>query len=764
MQQSRSGQGMELTLNIAPIEFEDSSVEVGISPYQGRGQLTALREEHQQTHCFRREGKELLCVAVVPGVEVFGERVTTIQLKEHPHLCATLARNALVNMCAALERRTPSYAPVRVLGSQNLLASAAEEGCPGWLRAHSKYTFSTRVLRFGSRKPFAALVADVGIGLNIDKPCDELIAEGFDLQGLWVGRFEEQQDSRLAPRFRTIGRVWAIEGNELLLVDTRDDVERVSTQLAFIDSDVGAFERALDHVFGDRSRAVSERLARGLAQERTGPRRLEKLRKVIEPMSRRGMELLPGVPFSFAPFLNQKETAGFPEVKEAPRPVYVFDPAGSRTDTWNDRGLSAHGPYTRQFFTPNRPRVCVVCQKQLKGQVSQFLHKLREGVTCQKSYFDRGFLRKYCVEDIGFEFFCAEDASAEAYSQAVDDAIREGAQTGKWDLALIQIDEVFHQLRDERNPYLVAKAAFLTQHVPSQCFEIESARLPERQLSAGLNNMCLAIYAKLNGIPWLIKAAPGIEHEFVVGLGSTYIQQSKVGERERVVGITTVFKGDGNYFLSNVSDAVPIDRYEETLLNSLRRTIKKVSQDMNWQPRETIRLVFHAFKRMRNTEIDAVKSLISELGEYDVEYAFLHVKEHHSFMLFDEKQPGIRDFETGSQKGAMAPQRGLFFPLSDSETLLVLTGPGQLKRPEDGLPRPVLLDLHPASTFQDMTYLTRQVYAFSCHSWRSFFPSHMPVTILYSDLVARLLGQLSRLPKWNPDVMLGRIGTTRWFL
>jgi hypothetical protein len=75
-----------------------------------------------------------------------------------------------------------------------------------------------------------------------------------------------------------------------------------------------------------------------------------------------------------------------------------------------------------------------------------------------------------------------------------------------------------------------------------------------------------------------------------------------------------------------------------------------------------------------------------------------------------------------------------------------------------------LLRLHPSSTFSDMTYLARQVFLFASHSWRSFFPAELPVTIKYSDLIARLLGNLGMLSNWNPDVMVGRIANTRWFL
>src|SRR2546430_6119069 len=78
--------------------------------------------------------------------------------------------------------------------------------------------------------------------------------------------------------------------------------------------------------------------------------------------------------------------------------------------------------------------------------------------------------------------------------------------------------------------------------------------------------------------------------------------------------------------------------------------------------------------------------------------------------------------------------------LSDHEVLMSFTGAGEVKRAEDGLPTPILLRLHRGSTFVDTTYLARQAFTFSCHSWRSFFPAPMPITVMYSQLIARLLG------------------------
>ncbi|KAJ3058499.1 hypothetical protein HK102_010471, partial [Quaeritorhiza haematococci] len=128
--------------------------------------------------------------------------------------------------------------------------------------------------------------------------------------------------------------------------------------------------------------------------------------------------------------------------------------------------------------------------------------------------------------------------------------------------------------------------------------------------------------------------------------------------------------------------------YEHEMLETLRKSVDQVRADMNWQRREPVRLVFHAFKPLKDAETEAVKRLMAELGDYDVDYAFLHVVEDHPYLLFDEAQEGMRDFESGMQKGVLAPQRGLFFRISGKDVLIALTGPKDVKRAQDGIPRP----------------------------------------------------------------------------
>src|SRR6266545_4374478 len=118
----------------------------------------------------------------------------------------------------------------------------------------------------------------------------------------------------------------------------------------------------------------------------------------------------------------------------------------------------------------------------------------------------------------------------------------------------------------------------------------------------------------------------------------------------------------------------------------------------------------------------------------------------------------------GQWKGEFVPERGSAVPLGRSEILLSVTGPRALVAPLQGAPRPLLLKLHRESTFQDLEYLAAQAYRFTALSWRSLFPSARPVTILYSDLIASLLGRLRHVRNWNPDILSTVLRNSRWFL
>ena len=768
-----------LVLNISPIDFKDAEIEVGILPYKDKDSLRDLRHNHM-THLFRREGgTEVLSVPIVGDAPGIGDTFKKVCLKDNLWLSAALMRHALLNHLVSMPRKVYGYQPIEFLADQtknNFLArcSSARGVNLSWLAICPLYEIDIRPLNLRNHgEDIIGLVLNVRTRKIIDRPCSELIGDGLSVDGFYVGQRVQPSDPRLSERLVLAGRIGSVRDGVLELDDYRPDSETsLPAAKAYLEPSWDAFDACLQHKFGSKASLVKEELEEVLMDFRSGPRRLENVRQAIGYFTRSALdlEMVPGVSFQCQPLLEQGQSSTFPQIHKAPPVTYVFDQASSKTDTWHDRGLEKFGPYSARIHTPTNPRICIICQAKFKGRVEQFVQKFINGISAtglSRNYFSAGLIRKYALSGANVEYFITSTGSPDDYRKAAQAAIESQREhSKKWDLALIQIEDRFRKMFSDDNPYLVSKTEFLIHQIPVQEFRIETVEMSESQLGYVLNNMALATYAKIGGTPWLIKANPTTAHEIVVGLGSSMLGSSRLGGNKRKVGITTVFSGDGNYYWTSVSQAVPFESFKDELTNSLRKTLEKIARQMNWTRGEHIRLIFHAFKPFKNEEADAVKKVVNELGEYDAEYAFVHVVEDHPYFIFDTGQPGVKDYESKykSLKGTYAPERGDFLKLSEYEALLILTGPKELKRSADGIPRPILLRIGKGSTFYDLTYLTRQVHTFSCHSWRSFFKSPIPVTILYSELIAGLLGQLEQVKGWNSSIMLGRIGATRWFL
>ena len=768
---------MGLVLNFSPIQFDDREISAGWLPYGDNGEqvLSQLREEQGHTHVFRREGaNSIWSVGLVADAPIVGEP-KTIRLKEHLGLAAALIRNTLLNYLTGLDRILLTDDPIRFLARENLLQGIVPEHipCPDWLRVHLKFELAVRPISFLERESFVAAILDVGTADVVERTAAQVIDDGLCIDGLYVGRRLVSRDSRIAPRFKLAGRVDSINGNEIRLADSRDGTETIEADHAWLDR--RAFRTCLSHVFKQRAAEINSALRVLRPSVRQGKALHERITNALDFLRKQQYEVIPGLPFLLGPMLDNS-MPGFPKLEPALAPVYVFDANRRKTSSGRDGGLNKHGPYTARLFTRSGPRICVVCEQSNEEEVKRFLHRFVHGLkltsqpgkygsTPPRNYFEKGFSRKYSVPEPVFELFAAVGDSAESYKDACERAIEKHGTGHKYDLALVQIEDRFRQLPPYDNPYFISKACFYTHQILVQEFRIETMLKVGTELSACLNNMSLATYAKLNGIPWLLQMHRTDAHELVIGLGSAEVREGRLGQRERVVGITTVFSGDGDYYLSNVSKAVRIDKYWSAVLESLEDAMVRVRAGINWKAGDRVRLVFHIkFKYFNRSEMESLKDVIKKFCDFTVEYAFLHVSDEHPYILFDTSQPGIVEPGTDLAKGQYAPQRGNYLVLGDRDVLISLTGPGGVKRAEHGLPRPVLLSLDRNSTFTEMEYLTSQVFGFAGHSWRSFFPGSLPVTIQYSNLIASSLGKLSRLPDWNASVMLGPIGRTRWFL
>lgn len=764
------------TLNAVVAEIDpQATIHVGAQPYVYRDDLDSLRQAHRETHYFKRDRDSIISVAVVNGYEPIGE-ARVRRVREVGSLMPPLVLDALLRYYVAQGRRVLRHRPLTVVTARRddrLLTHALPEGArlPTWLEQRISYVFEARPVYPEGQPPTVLVACDARTCITIDARGDTLLSAGVPLEGLYVAGLTGTEgigDPRLSPKARIVGRVVQVDGNQLVLDDYGSGPEVRAAADVWLEPRRENLAHCLRHLMPEQAEAALERLEALVAEVAGGPERLRRISSMFDHLRRVPLEVVPGIPIRLSGLVKHgRKAAWSPPQGALKRPALIFDPAGRRTDEWNERGLNKFGPYDRGSFAITQPRIAVVCQRKARPQVEQFVTRLLNGMPevefGGRRPYGNGLTGRFGLQTPTVEYFETADATAEAYQTACRSALQRAAdQSDEWHLALVQIDDAFHLLSGGEDPYLVSKSAFMKHQVPVQEVTLEKMLSAPRDLVYILSDISLAVYAKLGGVPWVLPVEGAVAHEVILGLGSYHTSESRLGAKERVVGVTTAFTSDGRYLLESRTTAVPYEGYAVAMLASLRQAVETIRRDQNWQPGDSVRLIVHAFKPVKDAEVDAVEKLMAELGLANGQFAFLHVAEDHPFLLVDEAQPGV-PFK-GANKGAFAPPRGTIVPLGRDEWLVALTGPKELKQASGGLPRPVFIKLHRKSTFRNMRYLVRQAYSFSCHSWRGFGLSSQPITIQYSDQIARVLRRLDRVPDWDSDAMAGRIGRTRWFL
>ncbi len=772
MRNIRKNQDM-LILNIAPITFSEANILVGRLGDLDRQTYREVREKHQRTHVFRfdhREG-EVLNVAIAPDVEPLG-RVDEVPLHEflmgralqklillwliENNLRVLKSGKRLVFLGRKAESRLLTQV-VRDLGLNPLHG----------VEALVRYDIDVRTFRkpYSEFELYLGLVIDVSTANVIDLSVAELIERGMDIIGRYVCKAEEKEEKYTHPRPDLVGKVSQVKGTRLLLTDT-ESLNEIDARVARLEPRKENFAEVIHVLYGRHADEILARLEQRRARLTTATGKLRWIRQTLDSLKKRRFVIGDNIEVRIGDLLTSANSL-FPERIATSRPTFLFGPQGRKYGSYPDDGIRKWGPFQYMQHTRNTPLVAVVCEASHRGRVEQFVKLLRDGFPDElwkreaQNPFHGGLLGKFRLSRVTLEYEEVSRPTGEEYRRAIRRLLERLPKNP--DLAIVQIREGFKERWGDANPYLVAKAAFMEAGVPVQAVCIENMEADEAALPYILNNIAVASYAKLDGIPWVISTREPTSHELVIGMGYTEVG-SRLGAKTRYVGITTVFQGDGRYIVWGLTREVEFQNYPEALLENLRATIRYVQKENAWQEGDDVRLVFHVYKPLKYREIEAVKRTVEGLVEEDhlrVKYAFLDISRYHPYQIFAPNQKGVGK----ERKGEGVPRRGLCCQLSSREALLQLTGPRGIKTPEQGIPRPLLVRLHPDSDFDDLPYLVRQIYHFTYMSWRSFFPATEPVTILYSRLIARMLASLRPVSGWNSTVLsVGSLRNRRWFL
>jgi len=693
----------------------------------------------------------------VNGLE--GATETTLDVREHLGFVAYLINNALPSAIphySAFRQR-----PFTFLGQRREFVREIRRQMPGAPRIldgfaiRPRYSLEARVIE-PVDEAFVGLFVTLSTRCDITADLAGLAAAGVDLAGLDVVRRKPEPGQR-----RLVGRIDRLAADEVVLSESLDGLSRVPASELAVEGSREALATCLRATLGSRYEIFEKERQRLEGELLGGPgidAMLTEMGRFLASVS--PIVLGDGLECTIDERLTIGNTDQYRSVHRADPVTYCYDPARTKQDRYAWRGLATYGPFSRDTFATKSPQILVVVPETVQGTAETFVRAFRDGVSGRA--YPSGFAATFRLANPSFVLQRVDAGVArphEAYRRAIETALG-GEQ--RYDVAIVVIQDEHADLPAAVNPYLHAKALLLMAGIPSQ--EMRTATMRQSGLAHVLQNVAVAVYAKMNGVPWTVDQHLPIADEIVVGLGVAELASSRYHDRQRYMGVTTVFRGDGNYLLGNLSRECTFEEYPQVLRESVRHVLSEIKQRNGWKPGDTVRIVCHTTNPMRTRALDRlVAECVETVGaDQNVEFAFLTVGDKHPFTALDPGQSGIN--VGGQRKGALAPERGTIIQVSRNQRLLAITGPSLIKRPAAPLPRPLHVRLHQSSTFRDLDYLTEQILKFTSLSWRSTLPAGRPVTIYYSELMAELLVRLRAVPDWSPALLNTRLKYSRWFL
>lgn len=595
----------------------------------------------------------------------------------------------------------------------------------------------------------------------------DLLSQGFRLDGITLVPIEGEEDG--------VGEVVSIRDGQLV-VEGRRGRQNLDPQQYRVEPSSQTFSLLLPQALGPRELARYETAEWAIqAEHLAGEGYVRRLMEVGRFFASAGrLQVSRDFSIRFGEVLTATFSGRDPSAVALPMPRYCFSADRTAVDTLPFRGLESHGPFDQRRFEKKEPRLLVVFPEEAREEVRQFLTRFEEGLANEgRQRFARGFKETYklskiipqfvgirlsgpTTQDIGTEYVRALEANFDPAT--------------KPDLAIVIVRDE-DAFIEQGNPYLAAKAYLISQGIPSQDVRLSKVRAPLGNLQYILEDIAVASYAKMGGQPWTLVHTQSRTAELILGMA--YTELGDRFERQRYMGITTVFTSDGTYLLSASSPRCRYEDYPEKLARCVREILSRLVEQYGWGSRDMVRLVFHSSKPLTKHDMDVVaQTAVEELGDkVQLETAFLKIMRDHPFKVVAPGAPGrkaVVELATGgvgfALVGQCVPERGVIINLGHSKRLVCVHGTTLAKREGEGIPQPLLVELHQKSTFRDIAALACQVFHLTGLSWAAMKPTSEPVTIHYARLIAKMLTRLDKHPAWSDRLLDTHLKGSRWFL
>jgi hypothetical protein len=395
-------------------------------------------------------------------------------------------------------------------------------------------------------------------------------------------------------------------------------------------------------------------------------------------------------------------------------------------------GLRLRGPYDIGQC-PRRPHILFVFPDELKDHANRLFKALREGIgpfTGTQKFFGFELSKERSSRVASFSapsIYVAK--SVQKYDEAIKSHLAGLEKGPKPDIAIIIHPR--SERNQECNPYLIAKYPLLAAGISTQVVTSDLID-NENTFKWSVGNIALQLFAKMGGVPWIIRT--GLSEDcIVVGINRATVVSPKRRELDRHYGFASVFGRDGVYRETRLFP--PANGWNQYLAG-FQKSIEQAISDWSKFSKKPVSLVLHVTKEIGRDETTILQKCLSAAGTAKVhDYAVLKLTSSENFLIFD------RDNDE-----TFAPPKGILVQLSDRRAILQTNGVVKesrtVGRGGPGEPWQIRLLQHSpdAPPFSRLATVT---LALASMNWRALNAQEAPVSIRYPEMAAELLARFA---------------------
>jgi argonaute-like protein implicated in RNA metabolism and viral defense len=256
------------------------------------------------------------------------------------------------------------------------------------------------------------------------------------------------------------------------------------------------------------------------------------------------------------------------------------------------------------------------------------------------------------------------------------------------------------------------------------------------------SNIALAMFAKMGGIPWLIKSSN--TDCLILGIGNAIERNATSGKITKFSAFTVCLDSSGRFkTLQVLAEDSNNNNYLQKLTDNLKQFL------INFSKNTYKTCVLHLPSKIKQNEIKAISLALNQIKDIN----FIAIK-----INIKNKYFGFGDHNT------LVPYESSYVQLSDSEFLVWFEGLQFGKEIVDKkLANPVhikFLNLAGQIPIEEKSFL-QDVLNLSGTNWRGFNAKSTPISIYYSYLIAKYNKAFQKITNYDESLISN---DEPWFL